>query len=130
MAVFLLVALTEVLIGIMVLILFNPEYRKKFMPLKLFLNIDYLIFDVDKNILLLKKANKFTFYFCVFFAFLTLLNAILYYRLQMTDYKDALIKITFISFLPFRYICLFILKSINKKQKGSDIDIGQGNDDV
>jgi hypothetical protein len=117
MAVSLLVALTEVLIGIMVLIFFNPKYRQKYLPLKLFLNIDYLIIDVNKNILLIQKANRLTFYFCGFFAFLTVLNGILYYSMQMPDFKDSLIKITFIGFLPFRYICLFILRMLKKKER-------------
>ena len=113
-----LAAIAQVLIGAFGLIMFDPEYRKKFFPLKLILNPDYLFFDVNKDLPMIKRANKLSFYFCCILAFLTAVNGILHISALMPDFKEVLIKATIIGFFLFRYFCLFLLSRTRKQMKG------------
>lgn len=114
MFVFLLVAIAEMLIGLMVYGLLDPEKGKKVSWLirwDWLIDFEAKIFDLRKDEDVIKRANKIVLEFCILSALVTIINGVLHVFLNMADLKEIFVVITVVAIFPLRY--LYILR---KKQ--------------
>ena len=103
---FILIAIIELFFGYIMIKFCEPEKDIRLIFCKFSFFIDDVYFDVHT----IKKANKITFYYCVMFSILTVVNGFLFKFSLLNDYKDVLLIGLLFSYAPVRYACLFILK--------------------
>lgn len=113
MFVFILVAIVEIFMGLMVYELLDPEKGRKVSRLVRWnwLDLEAKIFDFKKDVEVIKRANKIVLKFCILSALATLLNGILHVSFGTTDLKEILVVVTVVTIFPLRY--LYILKKGN-----------------
>jgi hypothetical protein len=106
-----LAAVAEILIGLFVYEFFDPEKVKKMPPLLRWGWIDFnFIFNPEKNLYLIKKANRIALKFCIMTAILTILNGLLNVYLNFPDLKEVLIIFTVFGVILIRYGYIFLNK--------------------
>lgn len=111
MFVFILVAIVEIFMGLMVYELLDPEKGKKVSRLIRWnwLDLEAKFFDFKKDADLIKRANKIVLKFCILSVLVTIINGVLHVFLNMVDLKEILVVITVIAIFPLRY--LYILRN-------------------
>jgi len=106
-----LAAAAEILIGLFVYEFFDPEKVKKMPPLLRWGWVNFnSISDQERNLYLVKKANKIALKFCIATAILTILNGLLNSYLNSPDLKEVLIILTVFGVILIRYGYIFLYK--------------------
>lgn len=112
MFVFFAAAIAEIAIGFFVYQLLDPEKAKKrswFLRWN-WLDIEATFLDFEKDLKIIKKANKFVLKFCFVVAGFTLIDGILAIKFNFIDFKEILLIGTMITILPLKYFYILIKK--------------------
>lgn len=105
---FVFAALAEVLVGFFIYAVYDPRPPKKMYMYKFVLNFDKLLFDVNKDAAVIRKANQFFFLLCLFLSGLILANGLLSVKYSLHDFKETILLITIFVLFPARYVYIFI----------------------
>jgi hypothetical protein len=120
MFVFFAAALAEIAIGFFVYQLLDPEKAKKrsrFLRWN-WLDVEATFLDFEKDLQIIKKANKFVLQFCFVVSGLTIIDGILATKFNFSDFKEILLIGTMITVLPIRYFYIFV-KKIQRRKEGN-----------
>jgi len=111
MFIYFLAAASEILIGLYVYEFFDPEKVRKMPPLLRWVWKDFDSFiNPEKNLYLIKNANRIVLKFCIVTAILTILNGLLNVYLNFPDLKEVLIITTVVGAILIRYGYIFLNK--------------------
>ena len=119
MFVFSVAAIAEIAVGFFVYQLLDPEKAEKrnwFLKWN-WINFEETFLDFEKDLNIIKQANKIALIFCFIIAGLTLVNGILVIMSNFIDFKEILLIGTMIIILPLRYFFIFMKKMIRKRAK-------------
>jgi hypothetical protein len=109
---FLMAAIAEIIMGLFVYTFLDPEKVRKMPPLLRWgwVDLESGFFDPEKDLYLIKNANKIFLKFCILSALVTLINGILHVYFNFIDLKEVLIIITVLAVIPLRYGYIFLIK--------------------
>lgn len=111
MFVFLVAAIGEVIVGVLVYEFLDPKKARsmsRFLRWEQVLDFERKVFHSESNLGLIKRANKVALAFCTVSAIVTIINGILHVYFGVPDLKEILIIVTVLGIWPMRYVYILI----------------------
>jgi len=106
---FIILSIGEIVLGLFIYVFFGSQRARRSIFYKKWLDLDAILFDLEKDVPVIKKADKIVLLFCLSSALITLINGLLHVLFSLPDLKTVVGTITFVAVLPLRYI--YIIKN-------------------
>ena len=112
MVVAIIYAFAEVLLGLFIYQFLDQEKANRMNRLLRvsWVDIEARVFGVERNIDVVKKANKFVLKYCIVMSAATLLDGFLSMFWNIVDIKNILLMLTMVIAIPLRYLYIVLAK--------------------